>query len=348
MQATFSDVTIAAVATALPRETLDLMTLSAEFGADYLERALQSTGIRTLRIAPPGVCASDLCAAAARHLFGECSVDPGSLDALVFVSQTPDWITPATSHALQHRLGLPTTVAAFDLNYGCSGYIYGLLQAAMLVQSGCRRVLVCTGDTLTRLVNPLDKAMRLVIGDAGNATLVEQGDGRMTFTIGADGAGAPFLMIPAGGSRSPRSAQSAITRERPDGNSRSDEDMFMDGMEVMRFAVMTVPPLIESALALAGWSKDQVGYFILHQANLLILETIRKRLRVPAETVPVVLRDTGNTGPSSIPLALSLLANATSGERWDKTVLCGFGVGLSWGAATANLASARLLSPIEL
>jgi len=348
MKSIFSQIRITGVATVLPAQTVELSALTDQFEADYLERAIASTGVRRIRVAAPEQCASDLCAEAAQRLLAALSVDPATVDGLVFVTQTPDWIIPATSPHLQHRLGLPTTAATYDLNFGCSGYVLGLLQAAMLLQSGCARVLVCTGDTFSRYVHPQDKAMRMVIGDAGNATLVERGEDQLAIVTGSDGSGADYLIIPAGGSRRPRTPETAEASLRPDGNIRSDENIFMDGMQVMRFALTTAPQVIEETLALAGWAKEAVGYFILHQANKLIVDSIRKKLRVPEAAVPVVLRDTGNTGPSSIPLALNLLAPETPAARWRQTILCGFGIGLSYGAVAANLAQTHFLPMAEL
>src|SRR5262249_4448517 len=147
-------------------------------------------GIKTVRVAPREIKCSDLCAAAAKKLFQQLQVNLNSIDAIVFVSQTPDHVAPATSAVLQHRLGLKRSVVAFDINYGCSGYIYGLYQAGLLLSSGgCQRVLVCAGDVITHLLNPADRQVRMVLADAGSATLIEKGDDQWAVAIETDGSG---------------------------------------------------------------------------------------------------------------------------------------------------------------
>ena len=344
------NLTIHSIASALPAESLDLASLGGCFGDEEVRRIIKSTGIERMRVAPEGVCASDLCQAAAEHLFAEGGIEPESVDAVVFLSQTPDWRLPATAPSLQRRLGLRTDVAAFDINYGCSAFIYGLLQAGMLVAAaGCERVLLCVGDVTTRLVNPLDKAVRMVFGDAGAAALIERGEDSWSFVIGTDGEGASSLMVPAGGSRTPSTPQTSTPTERENGNMRSEEDLYMDGMEIMKFSLREVPRAIEAVLKTAGWTSDDVGFYGFHQANKFILEYVARKMRIPLETVPIAMRETGNVGPASIPLMLSLEHQRLRAEnRLGRAVLCGFGVGFSWAAMTCCLSDTRLNAPINV
>jgi 3-oxoacyl-[acyl-carrier-protein] synthase-3 len=276
-------------------------------------------------------------------------VEARDVDGIVFVSQTPDHILPATSVCLQHRLGLPTSAPAFDIPYGCSGYIYGLFQAALLIHAGaCRNVLVCAGDTISRFIHPKDRSVRMVFGDAGTATLVSRGTGTAAFTICSDGSGAEQLIIPAGGCRIPKSAATAAESVAQDGNTRSPENIFMNGAEIMNFALREVPLAIDAVLALAGWEKESVGIYGLHQANKFMVDYLAKKARLPKGSAPVGMARTGNSGPASIPQMLTAVREEFPPERRARAVFCGFGVGLSWGACAVELGGTVILPPVEM
>lgn len=350
MKTRFACSTIAGVAAAVPAGRLDLSTLAAEWGERDVARIIQSTGITHVREAPPGVTTADLCEAAARSLFSALGVDPGEVDGIVFVSQTPDHIMPATSAILQHRLGLERRVAAFDVNHGCSGYVYGLLQADLLVSSGlCRSVLVCAGDTTTRLVHPRDRALKMLFGDGGSATLVVQGEDPHAYSVRTDGSGARSLIVPAGAARQPRSETTCVAREAEDGNVRSDEDLYMDGIAVLYMALRDVPEAIDEAVALAGWTRGDVSFLGLHQANRFMTDYLAKKLKAPPGAAPFAAADVGNTGPASIPVLLARERPRLAEEgRLERSVLCGFGVGFSVAAMTAPLSDTTILDLIEL
>lgn len=350
MKTTFSCSKIAGVAAAVPARRLDLATLASEWGERDVAKIIESTGITHVREASTGMTTADLCEAAARSLFSALGAPPGEVDGIVFVSQTPDHIMPATSAILQHRLHLPRRVAAFDVSYGCSGYVYGLLQADLLISSGlCRSVLVCAGDTTTRVVNPKDRALKMLFGDGGSATLVVQGNDLHTYSVRTDGSGARSLIIPAGGARKPRSATTAIPRAAEDGNVRSEEDLFMDGIAVLYMALRDVPETIDEAVALAGWTRSDVSFFGLHQANRFMTDYLARKLSAPPGAVPFGAADVGNTGPASIPVLLAKEHPRLCAEgRLERSVLCGFGVGFSVAAMTASLSDTMILSPIEV
>jgi 3-oxoacyl-[acyl-carrier-protein] synthase-3 len=287
---------------------------------------------------------------AARSLFSALRVEPAEIDGIVFVSQTPDHIMPATSAILQHRLGLERRVAAFDISYGCSGYVYGLLQADLLVSAGlCRSVLVCAGDTTTRVVNPRDRALRMLFGDGGSATLVVRGQDQHTYSVRTDGSGARSLIVPAGGARQPRSATTGVARQAEDGNVRSDEDLFMDGVAVLFMALRDVPEAIDDVMALAGWTKRDVSFYGLHQANRFMIDYLARKMAAPPGSVPFGAADVGNTGPASIPALLAREHPRLAAEgRLARSVLCGFGVGFSVAAMTAPLSDTTILKLIEV
>lgn len=350
MKTTFTGSRIAGIAAAAPAARVDLTASAATWGAKEVAAIIKNTGISQIRQAPEGMTTSDLCTAAARELFTALSIDAGSIDGLVFVSQTPDYVMPATCTVLQHRLGLSRQVVAFDINYGCSGYVYGLLQADMLVQSGmCRSVLVCAGDTTTRVVNPRDRALRMLFGDAGSATLVVAGDTQHTYSVRTDGSGVTSLIIPAGGARHPRDESTGLDREVEDGNFRCAEDLYMDGIAVLYMALRDVPDTINEAVALAGWEKKAPTFYGLHQANQFMIDYLARKMQVDAAATPFACAGIGNTGPASIPVLLAQEhARLAAEDRLRKSVLCGFGVGFSVAAMTTRLDHTTILDLIEV
>jgi 3-oxoacyl-[acyl-carrier-protein] synthase-3 len=338
MQTIVQGARIAGIAASVPARRFELESLSERFGAAEIRRIVRSTGVTAIRRATPGMRASDLCMAAAEALLADLRIERRTVDAVVFVSQTPDRVMPATSATLQARLGLSTRAAAFDINYGCSGYVYGLLQAALLIHGGgCRRVLVCAGDTVTSLLHEADRGVRMLFGDAGSATLVESGEGALSFVVHTDGEGAEKLIVP----RADEAELAARLGGRPG-------HLFMDGGEVMNFALRVVPEVLAEILATKGWSAGDVGLYALHQASSFILQFIRRKLRLDEDAVPAAVEDTGNTGPASIPLLLTRVAGRYPKERLARTAMCGFGVGLSWGAAAVDLAATRVLHTLEI
>jgi 3-oxoacyl-[acyl-carrier-protein] synthase-3 len=325
MRCTIEGIAVRSVACAVPTRRVDVVAdLQARFGAEEMAKVAKSTGIRAFREVDEQTTA-DLCVAAVRQLESVASLDLTRVDALIFVSQTPDYLMPATGAVMQDRLGLPQTSITFDINSGCAGYVHGLYLAASLIRaSGLARVLVLAGDTTTRIIHPEDKTLRVLFGDAGSATVVEKAPNAkpMSFVMGTDGSGAKSLMVPG------RMFRGATTQ--PD--ALPPEFLRMDGIEVMNFGLREVPRTIEAVLEQQGWTKEDVDEFVLHQANAIMLEFIRRKLGVPKEKLPVVMQETGNTGPASIPLALGV-----RGQGQAKTVLCGFGVGLTWGAVACDL-----------
>ncbi len=349
MKAAFKNSIIKGISTAIPRDVFELSSLGSQYGEDEVRRIIASTGIQKIRLARGGQCTSDLCAIAAEALLEKLEMNPLTIDGIVFVSQTPDYKMPATSTILQHRLGLPTTAVAFDINYGCSGFVYGLYQASMMIEAGgCERVLVCAGDTSTRMVHRGDRSVRMVFGDGGSATLVEKGESTTHFILRTDGSGADHLIIPAGGSRKPTSKETSLPIEVEDGNIRNEETVRMNGMEIMSFALREIPPMVEELLDQTGWRKDEVGTYALHQANAFMLEYLRKKMKLQKPVVPIAVSDVGNTGPASIPLMLCIKhRELSSNHQLQKVICCGFGVGLSWASCSLDLASTLILDPIE-
>lgn len=340
---------IAAIGTCLPKSTFHIASYEQQYGSD-IKRIMESTGVKEVRIAEDDLCTSDYCVFAAQQLLKSLNIAANDVDGIVFVSQTPDYILPATSVIMQDRLGLPKGAVAFDINYGCSGYVYGLFQAALLVSSGsCSRVLLCAGDTQLKLVHELDKANRMVLGDGFSVTLIERGEEELCFNMKSDGSGHEHIIVPSGGFRRPHTAETCIAKPDGDGNMRSEENSYMNGFEIMSFAIREVPKLLRETLEYVGWEKESVGTFALHQANRFMLQYLSKRAKLPLENVPISIEKTGNTASASIPLMFSLEAGRLRREgKLDRVVACGFGVGLSWGAVTMNLAKTKIFEPWEM
>jgi len=340
---------VRAIASTVPQNVLQVDSLVNQFGD--LKRIIAGSGIRELRIADPEITTADLCAHAARRLFDSVPLDPHSVDGLLFVSQTPDYRLPATSAVLQHKLGLPRDLVTFDVNHGCVGHVYGLFQAATLIASGaCRRVLVLAGDTISKLVSPRDRTIRVLMGDAGSATLVEKGEGTLTFDLRTDGERFECLIVPAGGARRPHAAETAVATEHPDGNWRSPDHLFMDGLKITEFALSEVIPLIQESLDANSLRIADLDQVIFHQASRFIVSSMTNRLGLPEDKAPLLVERFGNTSSASIPMTLcqkfGTLEPQQRNSELRNTMLVGFGVGLCWGTALADLSRTRIF-PVE-
>ena len=330
-------VRLAGIASAVPCQMADPAVPIKTFGSEDVEKILSSTGTRRRRLAEqthPRMCVSDLCAVAAPRLLEDLGWDRDSVDALVFISQGPDYRLPATACILQARLGLSKHCAAFDVNLGCSGYVYGLwLAGSMIASRTIRRALVAVGD-MTLFSSPLDRSTALLFGDAAAVTALEFSEDAepMWFTLGTDGRGYKNLIIPAGAHRIPPDEQTCIRKERENGNIRSMEDLFMDGSEIFAFTLREVPGMISSVLQKANWSVETTDAFVLHQANQFMLNYLAKRMKIPQEKVPLSLGEYGNTSSASIPITISHCLRSRISSEAMNLVMAGFGVGLSWGA----------------
>ena len=324
MQSSLTHVRLAGLAVTVGSVVRDFQAEGLAAGQDpaQLARLAKAVGLRERRVAAPGVTALDLCADAAARLLDEAAVDATSLDAVIFVTQTPDHPQPNNASLLHAKLGLSKAAAAYDLSLGCSGWVYGLHQAAMLCGAGAARVLVCAGDTLSRLVDPNDPATAPLFGDAGSAMLVEKtGEATsMHFVFGTDGSGASAIIVPTGGARQPEGAgPSACLR--------------MDGAAVYEFALREVPPAVAGVLKLAGWTPEATDHLVLHQANRFVVSSVARKCGFPEDKAPMnLVEQFGNQSSASIPAAMAhACAAALQGSR-RRLVACGFGVGFSWGA----------------
>lgn len=333
---------IQAIATHLPDREITNEQLAEEFGRWTSDQILEKTGIRVRRVAGPGECASDLGVAAAQKLFASGRCRPEDIDFLLFCTQSPDYFLPATACTLQSRLGLPKHCGAIDYNQGCSGFVYGLAMGKGLIESGTvRNVLLITAETYSKHLNPRDPSTRVLFGDGAAAVLLQAREAEEEligpFVFGSDGTGAGQLIVPSGALRCPPSPAMAVESADAEGNVRSQQNLYMNGPEIFNFTIRTLPPLVAALLQRASLDREQVDYYVFHQANRFMLTHLRKKLKIPEEKFCINMQDYGNTVSSTIPMALEIADRDGAVRSGDRIMVVGFGVGYSWAGAMVRM-----------
>ncbi|HAT50482.1 MAG: ketoacyl-ACP synthase III [Nitrospirae bacterium] len=323
----------------LPERTVtnhDLASLQDDWDPDRIE---QKTGIRVRRQVGDNETASDLAVAAAQRLFASGACQADSIDFLLLCTQAPDYFLPTTACLIQTRLGLPKTCGALDFNLGCSGFIYGLGLAKGLIETHqAKTVLLITAETYTRFMEPGDLANRMIFGDGAAATLLvgksssDREPAIGPFVYGTDGAGASNLMVAKGGMRNPLRVDDP---NEPSGKPH----IHMNGPAIFTFTLSIVPKLVNDLLVRSGKKMEDIDLFIFHQANMYMLNHLRKKLTVPEDKFFVFLGDVGNTVSSTIPIALHEAGNQGRLHHGQLIMLVGFGVGYSWGATLIRWSS---------
>ncbi|MBR4787927.1 MAG: ketoacyl-ACP synthase III [Bacteroidales bacterium] len=343
----YKGVRIKAISACVPKNVSKNSDLGYLISEEDIEKTITSIGIKEKRFVDEDVTAADLCYKAAQKLLEDCQIDRNSIDMVLFLSQLPDYKIPATAPILQHRLGLPTTTAALDLSLGCSGWVYALSTAmAYASMSGINRVLLLDGETFSKFVNKMDKVDAPLYGDAGTATLVEKSDDdfETVFALYSDGSGEDAVKIKAGGGRFKTTVENMKEHTEKDGSILSDNEVFMNGMEVFNFVMRTVPRSIKDLCAAQNLELTSVGHLILHQANKFMTDFVAKRIKYPLERVPYCLDKYGNTSSPSIPLTIS---SELSGKNLTDAIISGFGAGLSWATAYISLKDCNVSPVIE-
>lgn len=331
------------IACCVPKRVADNLDVPS-FDESKKERIVQTTGVRYRRVASDNMCTSDFTLQAAKALINTLDIDVSEIGILIFASQTPDYVLPATSHFIHKELKLATDVITFDVNLGCSAYVYAMYVASALLKTIPQKyALLLVGDTISKYASPEDPSTTFLFGDAGSATILESKEksGEMLFSLGSDGNGWENLIIPAGASRIRHSVQSQQIVEDSEGNRRSQEQLYMDGMEIFNFTISTVVPHIQQVVDSCGM-PDIV---VFHQANKYMLEFMRKSLSIPKSIFKYSLPNFGNTSSASIPL--TLCADAKGRENGSSALLSGFGVGYSWGTAVVDLSNTTILDILE-
>ena len=329
---------IAAIETSFPEQVLDNKALAALY-PDWSEaKILEKTGIEERRVAGKDETALDLAERASRALLERTQQKP---DFIILCTQAPDYILPTSACILQHRLGLPTSTGALDINLGCSGFVYGLSLATGLIASGAASsIMLVTADTYSKFINPLDRSVRTLFGDGAAATLIVADDAGTAsigpFVFGTDGSGAGDLIVPAGGARMQPTGDALVESEDDFGNVRSLANLYMNGSAVLNFTLKEVPRAFQSLQERTGRTADDFDYVVLHQANKFMLDTLRRKLKLPVEKTPYHFKHIGNTVSSTIPCVLKDMMSAGTLQPGKRIALIGFGVGLSWAAAAID------------
>jgi 3-oxoacyl-[acyl-carrier-protein] synthase-3 len=285
----------------------------------------ERTGIRERRIAEPGQALSDLCLPAAREALAGASLEGSQIDLIIVATVTPDMAFPSTGAIMADRLGAPDA-AAYDLSAGCTGFMYAVAQGYGMLAGGlAQRALIVGGDVLSRILDWSDRSTAVLFGDGAGAVVLERvGDGGfLGFELGADGSGGPQLYLPAGGSRTPASAESVATKQH---------FVQMNGREVFKFATRVLVASAEAVLAECGRTIDEVDVYVPHQANVRIIEYAREKLGIPEEKVVIDVDRYGNTSSGSIPLALADAKADGRLETGKLVLMTGMGAGLTWGS----------------
>lgn len=322
----------------LPKRVVSNEELVKEFPEWSVEKVAQKVGVDSRHLAAEDETAGDMAEKAARKLFEEYQVDPKSIDFVMLCTQSPDYFLPSTACVLQDRLGIPTSAGAFDYNLGCSGCIYGMAMAKGLIADGiANNVLLLTAETYNKYLHPSDKSNRSIFGDGAAACLISsEGIAEIgKFVLGTDGSGANNLIVKTGAAKKKEPTGEFVEDE--EGHVWYDDYLYMNGGAIFNFTLDTVPTMITQILEKNKLTKEQIDYYIFHQANKFMLNTIRKICVLPRDRFYINLATTGNTVSSTVLIGLKDCIEKQIIKKGEKVMISGFGVGLSWGGTILTL-----------
>lgn len=341
------NVRLEALATTVPRNRVSVeVRVSDLMTTKRVKRVIAGTGVEKVCVAEPGVCASDLCVAAANRLFDEGLVKREEIGAILFVTQKPDYPIPATAYSMQARLGLGTDVLAFDVNCSCAGFVYGIHIASSMLSNLYKKVLLCCGDVHT--CNPKEPAFLTIMGDGGAAAVLGRApeiDARkIYYNIDSFGDRLKSLYEPRGAARAhKRTNEAGEIIIEPDNFSK------MDGMAITNFTLNEVPQNIETLLKYAKSSKNDMDIAFVHQANGLIVKSLAEKLEVPQENMPYQCGAIGNTDMASIPICMTeWKKNGKDFTKFHNALLSGFGAGLSVASMLMDISDIEVLETSEI
>ncbi len=302
------------------------------FADDEVEKFINSTGVERRHVSRK-LLSSDLCVAAAERLIADLGWEKSSVDGLVVVTQSPDYLRPSNATLVQNRLGLSKECASFCISFGCSGWVYGLQSTAGLLSSGLKRVLLCCGEGV-QAYNPLDKSTYPLFGAAGTCTALELDEAAspIHFHLATDGSGWKAIIMPDGGYRNPCNDKSYQLEEFAGGIRRTRMNTALDGMDVFSFGISEPPKSIKALCEHFNILLDGIDYLLLHQANLMLNAKIAKKVAYPLEKCPHNIEDYGNSSSASLPLLMVTRLGEQLTTSKLKVIACAFGVGLSWGS----------------
>lgn len=327
---------IKAISYYLPASVLDNQKLNADFPEWSVDKISSKTGIYERHISDENEFTSDMAVSVAEKLFSEHGISRDDIDFILLCTQSPDYFLPTTACLVQNRLNIPTTAGSLDFNLGCSGYVYGLAIAKGLIFSNiAKNVLLITSEAYSKFIHPKDKSNRTIFGDGASATLVStEGFAEiLDFELGTDGSGAKNLIVKNGAIRHPDLSGVDISDDF--NNIKNDNHLFMNGSEIFSFTSDSIPSLVAKTLEKNKIGLEGIDLFVLHQANKFILDHLRKKIKISEDKFYIFLKNCGNTVSSTIPIALceAKKENRLSGN----ILLCGFGVGYSWGSCIIRI-----------
>ena len=329
---------IKAISYYLPERVVSNEELVKEFPEWSVDKVAQKVGVDSRHLAAKDETAGDMAEKAAKKLFEEYAIEPKSIDFLMLCTQSPDYFLPSTACLLQDRLGISTSAGAFDYNLGCSGCIYGMAMAKGLIAAGiAKNVLLLTAETYNKYLHPLDKSNRSIFGDGAAACLIStEGFAEIgEFSLGTDGSGANNLIVKTGASRHKNVTGKFV--EDDEGHIWYDDYLYMNGGAIFNFTLDAVPAMMKDILAKNKLSKEDIDFYLFHQANKFMLNTIRKVCVLPKDNFYVNLKNTGNTVSSTVLIGLKDCLDNNTIKSGDIVMISGFGVGLSWGGTVLKL-----------
>lgn len=333
--ASFEGISITGIACAVPSHVDSIYDFTNTFGKENVEKFIATTGVQERHYVDDKQTNSDLCYVAAEKIIAHKRYEKDSFDGLVLVTQTPDYARPATAHILHKRLGLSKDCMVFDINLGCSGFVYGLNIVSSMIKAGAlKRVLLCCGEAHTCLSPKDNKATSMLFGDAGSAIIIEQGNDSIHTLLKADGEGYQTILTPG------VNARVKIDVDNFDYDKVKET---MDGTGVFEFAITQVPRSFKEFFKVFGGSIDNYDCCVFHQANLFMLQHIRKKIKLPEEKMPISMDRYGNTSSVSIPLTIADYIERNSVKGILHMIASGFGVGLSWGIADFDINTENVL-----
>lgn len=330
---------IKAISYYLPEYQLDNSIIEQDFPEWSIDKIASKTGIHCRNISANDETSVDMAVKAAKKLFEEHQIDRNIIDFVILCTQSPDYFLPTSACIIQEKLGLPTSIGAFDFNLGCSGFVYGLGIAKGFIASGqAKNVLLITSETYSKFIHPKDKSNKTIFGDAAAATLIStEGFAEiLNMEYGTDGNGAKNLIVKNGGLRNFNQKSEEILDEF--GNIHSDNHLYMNGSEIFTFTLTAVPKLIQNTLLKNNIESSNIDLYIFHQANKFMLDSLRKKIKIDQDKFYLYLKNCGNTVSSTIPIALYHAKKEGKVHSGSKVMLAGFGVGYSWAGCVLEYA----------
>lgn len=321
----------------LPKNILSNELLAKEFPEWDAEKITDKIGIKQRHVVAKNETALDLAFHASEKALKK--FDKNLIDFILLCTQSPDYYLPTSACILQNRLGLKTSIGALDFNLGCSGFVYGLALAKSLIQSKiATNVLLVTAETYSKHIHPKDKANRSIFGDGAAATIISESavNKIFEFELGTDGSGMSNLIVQNGAFRNKFDPSEKDTIDES-GNLSNNNYLYMNGPEIFNFTIANIPTLVNRVLTKNALSLENIDYVIFHQANKYMLDYLRKKIKIAPEKFYQNMENTGNTVSATIPIALKDCLDNKIIKPGNKVLLCGFGVGYSWGATIISI-----------